>query len=99
MSASLEDVRRMAKLAAIALTEAEAERYARELSSILSYVDRLGRIDTSAVQEGSVFQESLTPDRDLVRHDPEARERVIQRFPDRVGDLLRVPGVFSHRKQ
>jgi hypothetical protein len=26
------------------------------------------------------------------------RERIIQGFPDRLGDLLRVPSVFPHRK-
>lgn len=98
MSASLDDVRHMAKLAHISLTDAEVQRYAQELSAILSYVDRLQRIDTSAVEEGSVFPESLPPDRDSVGHDPEVRERLIQLFPDRLGDLLRVPSVFPNRK-
>lgn len=98
MSASLDDVRHMAKLANISLTDAEVQRYAQELSAILSYVDRLQRIDTSAVEEGSVFPESLPPDRDSIGHDPEVRERLIQLFPDRLGDLLRVPSVFPNRK-
>ncbi len=98
MSASLDDVRRMAALANISLTAAEAQRYAQELSAILSYVDRLQQIDTSTVAEGSVFLESLPPDRDSVGHDPEVRERIIQLFPDRIGDLLRVPSVFPNRK-
>lgn len=98
MSASLEDVRRMAALAQLSLSEAEVERYAGELSSILSYVDRLQAIDTTGIAEGSVFAESLPPDRDLVTHDPDVRERIIQGFPDRLGDLLRVPSVFPHRK-
>lgn len=88
----------MAKLANISLTDAETERYAHELSAILSYVDRLQRIDTSAVDEGSVFPESLPPDRDMVGHDSEVRERLIQLFPERLGDLLRVPSVFPNRK-
>lgn len=98
MSASLDDVRHMAKLANISLSDTEAERYAQELTAILSYVDRLQGINTTSVEEGSVFAESLPPDRDSIEHDPEVRERVIQLFPDRLGDLLRVPSVFPNRK-
>ena len=97
MSASLEDVRHMAKLAQLSLTDAEAERYAQELSAILAYVDRLQQVDTAQEQEGAVFSEALPPDRDFARHDGEMRERIIQNFPDRLGDLLRVPGVFANR--
>lgn len=97
MSASLDDVRRMAKLGHILLKDTDVERYAGELSAILSYVDRLQRVDTSAVDEGSVFAESLPPDRDIVTQDLDVRERLIQLFPDRVGEWLRVPSVFPHR--
>ncbi len=98
MSASLDDVRRMAKLAHLSLKDADVERYAGEISAILSYVDRLQRVDTGAVEEGSVFAESLPPDRDSAGHDLEIRERIIQLFPDRVSEWLRVPSVFPNRK-
>lgn len=95
---SHEDILRVAKLANLELTADDVDRYAHDLAQILGYVDRLQRVDASQVEEGAAFQEALPPDRDMVRTDPEIRERIIQEFPDRLGDLLRVPGVFAHRK-
>ncbi len=45
-----DQVRHIAKLARLRLTDAEAEKYAKELSSILSYVDMLQEVDTSSVE-------------------------------------------------
>jgi aspartyl-tRNA(Asn)/glutamyl-tRNA(Gln) amidotransferase subunit C len=45
-----EDVLRVAELAHLDLTEAEIEMFARQLDSILSYVDKLNELDTSQVE-------------------------------------------------
>jgi aspartyl-tRNA(Asn)/glutamyl-tRNA(Gln) amidotransferase subunit C len=42
-------VRHVAKLAALSLTEDEAARLARELSAIVAYVAQLDAVDTSSV--------------------------------------------------
>lgn len=44
-----EEVRRVAELAALALSEDEVERMARDLDSILSHIDKLNELDTSGV--------------------------------------------------
>lgn len=97
MSVSLEDVHRVAHLARVEVKEGEAQKFADQLTNILSYVDRLQKVDTSAVQDSAVFSDMLPPDKDLSRHDDAAREQIIQGFPDRVTDLLRVPSVFPNR--
>jgi aspartyl-tRNA(Asn)/glutamyl-tRNA(Gln) amidotransferase subunit C len=45
-----EEVRRVAELGNLALTEEEIARMARDLSGILTHVDKLNEIDTSAVE-------------------------------------------------
>ena len=50
MSVDRATVRRIARLARIAITEAEAERLEQELSGILDWVAQLDGIDTSAVE-------------------------------------------------
>ncbi|HYK62892.1 MAG TPA: Asp-tRNA(Asn)/Glu-tRNA(Gln) amidotransferase subunit GatC [Bryobacteraceae bacterium] len=47
---SHEEVRRVADLANLALTEEEIERMAQDLSGILAHVDKLNELDTSNVE-------------------------------------------------
>lgn len=97
MSLSLEGVQHVAKLSRIHVEPADEARYAQEISAILEYVDRLQAVDTSEVHDQAVFSDQLPPDRDLPRLDEAVHEAIIQGFPDRVSDLLRVPGVFPKR--
>lgn len=77
------------------------------LDRILGYVDRLAEVDLTAPSTDglSVPETEAQPvgaDRlrrdDPVPVDPEFRRAVLSNFPDRQGDLLRVPGVFEHPK-
>lgn len=45
-----DQVRHIAKLARLELSDAEVEKFARELSSILGYVETLQKIDTKGVE-------------------------------------------------
>ena len=45
-----EEVRRVAELAALALRDDEVERMAKDLSSILSHIDKLNELDTTGVE-------------------------------------------------
>jgi aspartyl-tRNA(Asn)/glutamyl-tRNA(Gln) amidotransferase subunit C len=47
---TLEEVRRVAMLARLALTPAEEERLTEELDKILRYVEKLSELDTSQVE-------------------------------------------------
>ena len=94
---SLEDIARLAKLAAIDVSPQDAPKYAAQIAEILAYVQRLQAVDTSLVQDFDTSKDALPPDVDVPMHDMEVRERIIQQFPERVGDMLRVPSVFAHR--
>ncbi|MEX0606818.1 MAG: Asp-tRNA(Asn)/Glu-tRNA(Gln) amidotransferase subunit GatC, partial [Halofilum sp. (in: g-proteobacteria)] len=49
MSLSNDEVRKIARLARLAVTDAEVETYSDELSNILGLVDRMDRVDTAGV--------------------------------------------------
>lgn len=97
MSVSSEEIRRVADLARIHVSDADVERFTPQLSKVVDYIDRLQAVDVQGVQERAVFTDMLPPDRDLPRTDEAAHEQIIQDFPDRLGDLLRVPSVFPRR--
>lgn len=45
-----DQVRHIAKLARLTLKDDEVETYAKEMSSIMTYIDMLSEVDTSAVE-------------------------------------------------
>ena len=47
---SHDDVRHIAKLARLNLSDEEVEKFAKELTSILKYVDKLQEVDTKDVE-------------------------------------------------
>jgi aspartyl-tRNA(Asn)/glutamyl-tRNA(Gln) amidotransferase subunit C len=50
MSLSEQDIRRVADLANLALTDQEVAHMARDLSGILTHVDKLNELDTTGVE-------------------------------------------------
>lgn len=46
-----EEVIKIAKLARIALTDEEVEKFQKDLSAVLDFVDELKKVDTSGVDE------------------------------------------------
>ena len=50
MSISIQDVEHLAQLARLSLSADEKERYASQLSDILSYFEKLQTLDTSGIE-------------------------------------------------
>lgn len=50
MSLTRDQVKHVAKLANLQLTEEEEEKYSQQLSKILDYVEQLNEVDTSQVK-------------------------------------------------
>lgn len=49
-SISIDDVKRVAKLSGLQLSEKEAEGYREQFEAIIGYIDRLDTVDTSGVE-------------------------------------------------
>ncbi len=95
MSLSLDEVRKVAKLARLELPQGELAGVADRLNRILGYIDQLKEVDTTGVEPmahplplANVFRDdepapSLTPDEALAN------------APKRVGNYFGVPAVFE----
>lgn len=100
MTLSREEVIHLAELARIELTPEEIDQFREQIQAILGYVDRLASIDTSSVShvESEIVQDGLA--KDIANPSSEDLQRaLVQAFPEKLGPLLRVPGVFEHPKK
>jgi aspartyl-tRNA(Asn)/glutamyl-tRNA(Gln) amidotransferase subunit C len=62
VTVSSDDVRHIARLARLELTDEEVERFRRELSTILGYVEQLETLDAGSAAELSAPTQPLRPD-------------------------------------
>jgi aspartyl-tRNA(Asn)/glutamyl-tRNA(Gln) amidotransferase subunit C len=95
MKLSREEVLKIANLARLNLTDAEVEKYTKELSSILDYVEKLNTLDVSAIEPTAHAVFIPTPFRDDEMVADTTREGSLQNAPDREGDFFKVPRVIS----
>lgn len=88
---SKEDVRRLAGLAQLRLSEAEEEQLAEELSRILEYTEKLNEVDTAGVPpmtHGLDLAGAERPDEAQTRL---SREDALACAPETDGEYFRVP--------
>jgi len=98
MKISREDVLKVAALANLELTAEEVEMYRGQLDDILTYIDKLNELDTSAVEPmaqvvAASGNESALRE-DAVVHTEVAAE-VLRGAPDPAPPYFRVPRVIE----
>jgi aspartyl-tRNA(Asn)/glutamyl-tRNA(Gln) amidotransferase subunit C len=95
MSLPLDEVRKVAKLARLELSDADLATMQHQLSAILDYVAQLNELDTTGVEELA----HPLPIVNVFRPDEPAPslsvEAALQNAPNRVGDYFGVPAVFD----
>lgn len=98
MKITAEVVKKISALANISLTEAEAGKFRGQLEEIVSYVDKLARLDTSGVDPTSHAAETSN----VFRKDEPApslpREKALAPAPDRHGGYFKVPGIIENHE-
>ena len=87
----------VAALARLRFSPQEEEKYGEQLSSILDYIDMLQQVPTrpgeelvQAVSQTNVWREDIFGGESV-------REKIVEAFTDREGDLLKVQAVFEDR--
>lgn len=89
------DIRHVAKLARLELTDEEAKHYAQQLDGILTYIDTLTRYDLDGVEPTA----HAIPVYDVLRADePRAgfsQEQALSNAPKRVADQIQIPAVIE----
>lgn len=91
----VEQVRKVAKLARLALTEAEIEEFTSQLGAILGYVEKMNELDTSQVEPLA----HCLPISNVLRTD-EVRpslgtELTLSNAPDSDGPFFKVPKILD----
>jgi aspartyl-tRNA(Asn)/glutamyl-tRNA(Gln) amidotransferase subunit C len=95
VSLSIDQVRKVAKLARLELSEADLARMQPQLSAILDYVAQLERLDTEGVEPLA----HPLPVQNVFREDEPAPslpvDEALKNAPIRTGDYFGVPAVFD----
>ena len=88
-------VKRIARLARVAVPEEDLPALARELSGILAWVEQLAEVDVAGVAPMTGAVALTLPMRDDVVTDGGIRDRVLANAPDAEGGFFTVPKVVE----
>jgi aspartyl-tRNA(Asn)/glutamyl-tRNA(Gln) amidotransferase subunit C len=95
LSSDTIDIRYVAALARLALTDSEIETFGRQLGDLLGHVNRLAELDIESVPATAQVVES----RNVTRPDDLQpcldRERILAEAPQRQGPFFRVPRIIA----
>jgi aspartyl-tRNA(Asn)/glutamyl-tRNA(Gln) amidotransferase subunit C len=95
MSVDIETVRRVARLARIAVTDEDAERMSGELNRILGFVEQLNEVDVSGVEPmTSVIPIEMKKREDVVS-DGDKPDDIVANAPATVENFFLVPKVVE----
>jgi aspartyl-tRNA(Asn)/glutamyl-tRNA(Gln) amidotransferase subunit C len=92
---SLEQVRQVAKLARLAPTDAQLQRFVSQLEPILEYVAKIGQADISNVEPMAHAVPLANVLRDDVVQPGLPLDKVLQNAPDTDGAFFKVPKVIG----
>jgi len=95
MSVDLSTVKKIASLARIAVTDAEAEALLPELNNILGWVEQLGTVDVTGIEPMTAVIPNHLRLRDDVVTDGNVRDRVLANAPQAEHGFFAVPKVIE----
>jgi len=95
MSVTSQQVRHIAKLARIAMSDEELARLEPELNNILGWVEQLGEVDTDGVEPLTAVIEQKLRLRDDVVNDGNIRDDVLANAPEAQHGFFAVPKVIE----
>ncbi|MFN2460752.1 MAG: Asp-tRNA(Asn)/Glu-tRNA(Gln) amidotransferase subunit GatC [Candidatus Velthaea sp.] len=89
------DVRHVAKLARLALTDDEVTLYGAQLGNLLAYVDEMRELDTTNVTATAQVVESRNVQRPDALRPGLSREDALARAPQAENGFFRVPKIIA----
>jgi len=93
---SREEVKHIAKLARLGLTDAEIKKFQRELSKILDYIEKLKEVDVSKVKatSHSIKIENVMRSDEARSTKSEVRRKIVEQVPETKKGYLKVKSIF-----
>lgn len=95
MKISKQEVEHVAALARLELSEQEKDLMSKQLSDILSYVEKLGELDTSQVEPTSHVLEISNVMRDDVPEESLPQEQALANAPEKAAGHYKVPKIIE----
>jgi aspartyl-tRNA(Asn)/glutamyl-tRNA(Gln) amidotransferase subunit C len=95
MSVTNEQVRHIARLARIAMSDDESARLVPELNNILGWVEQLGEVNTDGVEPLTAVIDQKLRLRDDVVDDGNIRDAVLANAPEAQHGFFAVPKVIE----
>ena len=95
MSVDTKQVRHIAKLARIAMSDAEVEAMVPELNNILGWVEQLGEVNTDGVEPLTAVIDQKLRLRDDAVTDGDKRDAVLANAPEAQHGFFAVPKVIE----
>ncbi len=95
MKISRQEVEHVAKLARLELSEQEKEKLTDQLSSILTYVEKLNELDTKGVEPTSHVLDIKNVMRDDVAAPSLPQDRALANAPDKAAGHYKVPKIIE----
>ena len=93
---SISEVEHIAELARIELSKEEVEKFSGELSDVLGYIGQLEEVEAEGIEPVSQVTGLVNVLRDDVAEssDKDMRRTMIDNFPDKDGDYIKVKQVM-----
>lgn len=92
---SINEVKHVAHLARLAITEEEAELFTKQLDAIITYAEQLNELDTTNVEPTS----HVLNMKNVMREDKAKKglpiEEVVKNAPDHKDGYIRVPSILE----
>jgi aspartyl-tRNA(Asn)/glutamyl-tRNA(Gln) amidotransferase subunit C len=95
MALSRDDVRHIALLARLELSEQEEVEFTEQLAHILQHFEKLAALDTEAVEPTASIVDKQSAYRDDVVTNPAGSEELRANAPARDGDFFKVPKIIE----
>ena len=95
MSVTNEQVRHIARLARIAMSDDELERLVPELNNILGWVEQLGEVNTDGVEPLATVIDQKLRLRDDIINDGNIRDEILANAPEAQHGFFAVPKVIE----
>lgn len=92
---SLEQVKHVAHLARLAITEEEAEKFTKQLADIIEFAEQLNELDTTSVEPTSHVLDMKNVLREDIAKKGLPVEEVLKNAPDHKDGQFRVPSILE----
>lgn len=92
---SVEEVKHVAKLARLAITEEEAEKFASQLAAITDFATQLNELDTTNVEPTTHVLPLVNVLREDVAAEGLSRDLMMKNVKEQQDGLVKVPPIMS----